>query len=496
VIRSLCVAALLLIGRAALAQRVPVVVRDAGPGPVGRYLDQLVRRPETMVVLADTVRIPKDSVISGPLVVIGRRADIAGTVRGDVVVVGGDLFIKPGARVDGQGVAIGGGAYPSVLAVVRDGLESHRDFTFDATRVGDGIELRYREDYVGARRSILALPAVYGLRLPTYDRSNGISIPVGPSLNVGAASIDLVATYRSQIGRVDPTAQARIFLGRKLLFEGFIGRETRTNDEWISGPISNSLSSLISGGDERNWYRADGVWGKVSRKFETTTMTSTYSLGGSFERSRAARPGPAATSGPWSLFDRTDSEKGMFRPNPQIPGGDITSVVGGAAYRWTAGNVKARLDADVEVPVATSDGASFVQTTLDGRVEFPTFGLQRYRLELHAVGTVSEAPGQRFAYLGGSGTLPTEDGLLGFGGDQLLFIESRYEVPVPSVQLPFVGFPTLTFRHILGGAGAEVLPDLTQIVGARLSVSYVRAQWLIDTGTRKTKFSAGVSFSR
>ena len=494
--RWLCVAALLLIGRAAAGQPVPVVVRDAGPGPVGRYLDELVRRPETRVILADTVRIPTDSVIGGPLVVIGRRADIAGIVRGDVVVVGGDLFIKPGARIEGQGVAIGGGAYPSVLATVRDGLTSHRDFTFDATRVGGAVELRYREDYVGARRSILDLPAIYGLRLPTYDRSNGASIPVGPSLNLGAASVDLVATYRSQIGRIDPSAQGRVPLGRKLLLEGFVGRETRTNDDWISGPISNSLNSLIGGGDERNWYRADGVWGKVSRKFETTTMIATYSLGGAFERARPARPGAAPTSGPWSLFDRTDTAKGMFRPNPQILGGDIASVTGGAAYRWTAGNVKARLDADVEVPFAVSTGESFVQTTLDGRVEFPTFGLQRYRLEVHAVGTVSEAPAQRFAYLGGSGTLPTEEGLLGFGGDQLLFIESRYEVPVPSVQLPFVGFPTLTFRHILGAAGVQALPDLTQIVGVRISVSYVRAQWLIDTGTRKTKFTAGVSFSR
>ena len=495
--RGICVAALLLVGRVAVAQSVRVVVRDAGPGPVGRYLDELLRRPDTRVIVADTVRIPNDSVIPGALVVIGRRADVAGTVGGDMVVVGGDLFLKPRGRIGGEGIAIGGGAYPSALGSVRDGLTSYRDFTFDAARVGDVIELRYREDYVAARRSVLDFPALRGIKLPTYDRANGVSLALGPAFSRGGANVDLLATYRSQLGRVDPSVQGRLPIGRKLWVDGFVGRETRTNEDWINGPYSNSLNSLISGRDERNWYRATGAWGKVSRMFETTTMTSTYSLGGSYEVSRAVRPGPAPTSSPWSLTQRRDTAEGMFRPNPQIAGGDITSVTGGAAYRWTAGRIKARLDAEIEVPISVSTNESFVQTTLDGRVDFPTFGLQRYRLEVHAVTTTGDvAPGQRFAYLGGSGTLPTEELLLGMGGDELLFMESRYEVPLPAVVLPLAGSPTFTFRHILGAAGAQTLPDLTQIVGVRLSIPFVRAEWLMDTGSRKTKFSAGLSLSR
>src|SRR5207237_1371654 len=99
---------------------------------------------------------------------------------------------------------------------------------------------------------------------------------IGPAINVGRASVDLVATYRSQIGRIDPSAQANIPVGRRLSFEGFVGRESRTNEAWITGPLSNSLNSLLTGHDERNWYRATGAWGRVSRLFETPTMTSTY----------------------------------------------------------------------------------------------------------------------------------------------------------------------------------------------------------------------------
>ena len=488
--------ALLLVARIAAGQDQPkVVVRDPGPGPVGRYLDELLRKPDTRVIVGDTVTIAKDAKFPAAVVVIGKRVNVAGPVHGDVVVVGGDLFLKPGGQIEGQGVAIGGGAHNSLLGHARNGLASYRDFTFDGTTVSGVIELRYREDYVQAKPSVFSLPALYGLRIPQYDRANGISLPVGPAVDVGPATVDLVATYRSQLGRMDPSAAAKVKVGRKLWLDGWAGRDTRSNEDWINGRLGNSLSSLISGHDERNWYRATGAKGTVSRLFETTTLSATYSLGGSFERAMTVRPGVGVTGGPWSLMERKDTEDGMFRLNPQIAGGDITSILGGANFLWNAGAVKARMDVGLEAPVSVSTGESFTQTTVDGRIDFPTFGAQRYRFEFHGVLTAGDtAPGQRFAYLGGSGTLPTET-MMSQGGDELIFLESRYEIPVP-IALPIAGTPSITFRHILGAAGVQGLPDLTQIVGVRLSVPFARVQWLMNTGTRKTKFSAGLSLSR
>lgn len=494
--RRACLAALLLLGRLAAAQSPVVVVRDAGPGPVGRYLATLLANPATRVIVADTVLLPADSVYPSSVVVIGKRASVAGTVQGDVVVIGGDLFIKPRARIDGEGIAIGGGAYGSMLAVVRGGLTSHRDFTYDAVATAGGFELQYRETYVGASSvSTFSLPALYGVRIPAYDRSNGVSLPIGPAIAAGPVEAEVLATYRSQIGRLDPSVSGTVRMGRRTWIEGFAGRETRSNEAWINSPFSNSLNVLLSGKDERNWYRATGAWLTINRKFETATMTSSYSIGGATEKASAVRPDLFPTSGPWSFTGKT-SAKGMYRPNPQVPGGTITSALAGAKYQWTAGIVKARLDVDVEVPVSSTAAASFVQTTVDGRIDFPTFGAQRYRFEAHGVLTTGDtAPMQRFAYLGGSGTLPTE-ALLTFGGDELLFIESRYEIPISAVQLPFIGSPTLTFRHILGSAGVQTLPDITQIIGARLSVPFVRAELLMDTETRKLRFRAGLSLSR
>lgn len=496
-IRRACLAAMLLLGRAAAAQTPSVIVRDAGPGQVGGYLTVLLQMPDTRVIVGDTVTISRDLDYPGSLVVIARRANVAGSVKGDLVVVGGDLFLKPGARVGGKGIAIGGGAYGSLLGAVGGGLTSYRDFTYDVERTTAGIELRYRDTYVvGNPTRTITLPGFFGVRLPLYDRSNGVSLPIGPAIENERITANVLATYRSQLGRVDPSVDGELRVGRKLWIAGFAGRETRSNEAWINGPFANSLNSLLSGRDERNWYRATGGWATINKLFETVTLTSTYSLGAAFERASAARPAFPVGGGPWSITQRTDTVDGMFRPNPQIPGGDVTSVIASAAYGWSAGRVRARLNANLEIPVSVSTGESFQQATVDGRIDFPTFGLQRYRFETHAVVTTGDAaPGQRFAYLGGSGTLPTRD-MLEVGGDQLLFLESRYEIPLPAVQIPLLGSPMLTFRHILGSAGVETLPDFAQIVGLRVSVPFLRAQLLYDTGERKSKFSAGLSLTR
>jgi hypothetical protein len=495
VIRRACLAALLIVGRAALSDAQQVTVRDAGPGIVGRYLQTILAQASTRVVVADAYTLASDSAVGGDLVVIGRRADIAGRVDGDVVVVGGDLFIKPRALIRGEAIAIGGGAYGSLLGGAFRGLTSHRDFTYDAERTASGIELRYRETYVESSAGPVTLPFVYGLRLPSYDRSNGLSLPFGPMIEVGRAELSAVATYRSQLGRIDPAVDGHLYFHRKLWLEGFVGRESRSNEDWIDNRISNTMGALLGGHDERNWYRADAAWMSVNRMFETPTMTATYAVGGSFERASAVRPGLVPTGGPWSLMERTDPE-GMFRPNPQIAGGDIASVTGSASYRWAAGVVRARLGVDLEVPVMVSTGEDFVQTVVDARVEFPTFGLQRYRFEMHSVLTAGEAaPGQRFAYLGGPGTIPTSD-MLSAGGDQLLWLENRYEIPLSRIVLPMVGPPILTFRHIVGSAGVQALPSLTQVVGLRLSVPALRVQFLVDTKTRETQLSGGLALSR
>jgi hypothetical protein len=83
------------------------------------------------------------------------------------------------------------------------------------------------------------------------------------------------------------------------------------------------------------------------------------------------------------------------------------------------------------------------------------------------------------------------------GGDQLLFGELRYTVPVPRVQLPFVGAPLLSARWIAGTAGVRSLPAPTHNVGLRLALGFVRVEYLFDpTGAGRRAFGVGFGLLR
>jgi hypothetical protein len=190
----------------------------------------------------------------------------------------------------------------------------------------------------------------------------------------------------------------------------------------------------------------------------------------------------------------------MARPNPLVEQGDIGSALVGAELR-TIGKIAARVAFDLEqgfsVPAGTS---TFTQVTLDGSVELPGFRSQTLTMHAHGVGTSSDAaPRARYAYLGGSGTLRTLD-LLEMGGTALVYLESRYLIPIEKIQLPFnLGAPSLTLRDAFGSAGVGSLPDFQHEVGIGiglgldiLRLEYTRAV----AGKRGSEFGVGISLPR
>src|SRR6185312_4599595 len=81
----------------------------------------------------------------------------------------------------------------------------------------------------------------------------------------------------------------------------------------------------------------------------------------------------------------------------------------------------------------------FTQTTFNADVRFPTFGPQHFALHAHGVLTAGDtAPPQRFAYLGGAGTLPTLD-VLSLGGDHLLYLLGVYTIPITGLKVKYLG---------------------------------------------------------
>ncbi len=476
-----------------------VTIRSLGPSIGGRMLQSVLSAPHRVVAPGSgDVMIARGANENTSLVVLGagRATRIAGTVHGDVVVIGGDLYIHPGAHIDGRAIALGGGAYHSTLAIVSRGYFEFLDFTYDVQSTAGGYVLDYRP-LAPPPAPPVTLSGIYGFGAPGYDRSDGVSLPFGldASADSGRLQASASATYRSQLGRLDPSLTAELQPNQSTRFEAFAGRGTFTNEGWIWSDLVNSAAAFALGIDSRNWYRADRAQIVGHYTFATKTSKIEPLIGFRTERAWSVRPDSGATGGPWSVLGRS-SVHHMLRPNPRVDEGTITCALVGGDWSWQ-GSGGVALGANVTSEIATSSPLAhgFVQTTLDATVGFPTFTNQRFDLQAHWLTSSDSTPRQRWAYVGGSGTLPFL-GLLSEGGDELLFVESAYTVPIAGINIPIAGQPSLQLRHLLGAAGVRHLPLLEQNVGVRLILSFLRVDVMVDPARGKVRPSLGLTLAR
>jgi hypothetical protein len=359
--------------------------------------------------------------------------------------------------------------------------------------------------YVEYQDSPISLPLGVGLRVPSYDRVNGLALPWGPKLDLGEEKLqlDALVTYRSNLGKWDPSLEGFAYLGDANEIRVYVGRGTFTNDSWIRSDVVNSLAALGVGSDSRNYFRGDRATARFTRTINTTAVTLTPFIGGVVERDWSTGS-IAPPKSPWSFFGRK-GVLNMKRANPRVRTGRISSLVAGSGIALARGGVDAKLDATVEHSLKTSLAADcsglvtdpactlpslgFTQTTIHGQVDFPTFWSQTFSFLGHAVFTNGNiAQPQRFAYLGGSGTLATVN-LLALGGDRLLYVQADYIVPIDRIQLPLVGSPFLGLRYAAGNAGVGTLPPLIQNLGVGAGVGFLRVDFSIDPARNRSPFS-------
>ena len=363
----------------------------------------------------------------------------------------------------------------------------------------------------------LTLPLGIGFRIPSYDRVNGLTVPWGPNLSLGDGRVDIDALvrYRSHLGNWDPSIEGSFRPGYNNEIELFVGRGTFTNDAWIRSDLMNSGAAIFVGTDARNYYRADRASLRFIRTLTTGSYTFTPFLGGNFEKdwsTGSLRP----TRRPWSVLGRSDTLK-MLRANPAVTKGNIGSILGGTGMDYFRGEVDAKVSATLEhalrspvercvfspggdTPCVIGQG-SFTQGTIHAEVFFPTFGTQSFSFRGHTVLSGDTVPPQRYAYLGGSATLPTVD-LLALGGDRLFYAEGEYLIPIERIMLRMLGSPFVALRYAVGSAGVRDLPPFIQNLGIGAGISFLRVDYHIDpAGTRspfseRSAFSFGVSIPR
>jgi hypothetical protein len=488
-------AALLALAPPARAQ-VPEISGD-DHSPAAERARALVARGTYLWMDRDTVLGP-DFRAPADLIVYDAEVRLEGTVEGSVLLLGGDLWVRPGGRIGGAVVVLDGGFYPSGLAILQRDSVLHAD-----PRGGVQIERRpgAREgEYVVAAeirhppRPKFFSPTVGPF--PTYDRVNGLTLNasanIHPTREVDGPVVGIWGSYRfEQENRLGGGMRWRVPLHvQGLQLTGEASRGTRTMDAWLRNDVSNSIRALVTGRDYRDYWDADVFRVQVERPVGKPLIAGETWLGPriglqlSNDRALEARE-------PWALMNR----RGLRRENPAAVEGTFVSLLAGTHFQWRGASTWFYGDLDVEHALSAPGDAEFTQGLLQAEYRSRAIRTHQLQVSVRAMAPIggNDAPPQRRGILGGGGTLPTEP-IAFFRGDHLVFIESSYIIPIHQIILPYIGSPSLEAVHTVGAAwmGSDE-PEWVQNAGAGLIFALVRMRVVVNPADRPAvpKFSFG-----
>ena len=461
-----------------------------------RIAREVLARNAYVLIDRDTILGP-DFAAPGDLFVYDAEVRLEGSVAGSAVVLGGDLWIRPGGRIGGSVAVIGGGVYPAGLAVVdRDSIHHTNP------RAGVRIETRPtgREgEYVASveithpPRPAFFAPAVGPF--PAYDRVNGLTLSasanINPTREEGGPTLNVWGSYRfEQENKLGGGVRWRAPLGtQSLRLTGELSRATRTMDQWIRGDVSNSVRALVLGRDYRDYWDADVFRVMVDRPVGKPLIAGETWLGPRIglqvSEDRALEP-----KAPWALLD----PEGLERFNPPAIEGTFVSLLAGTEYHWRGRSTSFDSDVAVEHALAAPGDAEFTQALVQATYLSRALRTHSMRVYLRAMAPIGgDAPPQRRGILGGGGTLPTEP-IARFRGDHLVYIESSYIIPVNNIVLPMVGSPSVEAVHLAGAAWTgDDEPRWVQNAGGGVIFALARARVVINPAQRPLvpKFSFG-----
>ncbi len=427
--------------------------------PAERRFEDFLDANRYVIISSDTVLRVSDR-IDSDLLVLEADVRIEGEVTGDIAVVGGDLFLRPGARVGGQVLVLGGGYYSSQRAEIVGLLTYRPNDMYEV--VSDDVEIRITP--VGEILETLTLHGLSGIGFPTYQRVDGWTIGLGATVRQidwgWQPSLEGHIRLKTDRGRFEGTVRQSWYPTASLRFGAEAERVTRTNEGWVRGDIANTLSFLFAGDDFRNYYEADRI-----AFFLRGTKTARWSpiVEVEWEKARSL-----TASDRFVLLSGDESE-----PNPGIDGGEVWTVKLGAAVRRRTALTSLNLSTTVEVADSSVAGDfTYVIGEVQGHWKRPGFAGHGVEASVFLRGDVSgSSPGQRWTAVGGRATLPTIP-LLAERGSRLAFGQITYLIPLEAFRIGMLGAPKVFLRAATGagwGEGDKAGFETNFISGFRLS---------------------------
>lgn len=474
---------------AAAAQRVER--QGSADIALDRRLSRMLASGQYLLVATDTLFVgPQDTIPQDVLVLQGGVFILEGTVRGDLVTVGGNVFVRPGAHVTGDVVNIAGGLYRSMDARIGGHIIDLPDAPYHVVRTDSVFRIVARGQ---PSRLKLDSPAL-GLHVPIYDRVAGLTAAWGasfimPQLGPLQTQIHGWIGYQTQRGEPVGGGDLALRVGAVEL-RGGLERSTYTNDGWDRRNGYNSATYLWDGSDYRNYYAADRRYATVSRELGDVEKRfhATLHVGVQLEDATSLAAGD-----PWHVVGSTP------RPNPPVDEGRIASGIAGLDADWIGNLTWLNLGGQVESAREVQGG----QYRFDRFETWGTWAMKaianhtlevRWRFAGPLPGTDS-LPRQRWGILGGAGTLPVYD-VGEFRGDRLAFVQTRYLIPLPRwLALPVLGPPNLALVDAAGRAWTAASNEtrLEQNVGGGLEFFGAYVRYLVDVrDTSRGSLSAGL----
>ena len=375
---------------------------------------------------------------------------------------------------------------------------SYRDFTYDITPIAERIlaPVSVARRHVRCRR--VTLPGFFGLRLPSYDRTNGLSLAVvaarlaesttGSSLEPGSpidrsSASSIRRDRRRRRRRREPTVRARR------------SAEARSRTTRGSGTTSSTAPRRSSAATTRatTFARTRGD-ATLARRWEWRTSTIEPFIGGLWESARSVRPDSNANGGPWS-FRGSPRPRRHASPEPADRRRQrSTSVLVGGRLDWADDDgTTARLRLDGEwghlSPIRRDSPTRYPRPSRKrrstARSAFPTFGPQSLRFEGHALITLtSGAAAPALGLRRRRRAVCRRIELLSRGRRPAALLRRRYNIPLERWKVPLLGAPIVSLREILAGADVGRFPALAQATGVRLAMSVVYVEFLVDPARR------------
>lgn len=402
------------------------------PPEVAEEMVALYNGEETIRLTAPA-HVAAGSEILGDVVVLGGPVRIAGTVRGRVGVINGELRLEPGAHVLGDVLVVGGTAVVAETALVEGSIRTFREpmrFRIEAGRLALAQPPAEPEFSAGRDFGVVRTDLTFASRRG-YNRVEGLPIVVGPRFETRLTNptrAEALLVYRTESG-ADVSLSG---LGYLLRLEQFMGgrqtvrvgatlhSEITPIEDWGLSDTENSLSTFLFQRDYRDHYEREG-WSAYLR---VAPPELPYDL---LVEYRDERHSSVRAASPFSLSSSDD-----WRPQPRVAEGTLRSIGARVSYDTrnegadpTAGwllsaAVERALGGSLVLPAdACPAEACTFAVPQDARTDFATatLDLRHYarlgpdsRLSIRTRVSTSlndrPLPPQRQHALGGEGSLP------------------------------------------------------------------------------------------